>query len=66
MILLHRLKKYDPKSRQEFRLWVKQRLYKQNKETLMDMEFGDRIAQLQHTFDAVEEDYKAILECLKK
>ena len=65
MILLYRLKKYDVKAYKDYRLWVKQRLFKQNKEALSGMEFGDRIASLQHTFDNLEEDYRSILKSLK-
>jgi hypothetical protein len=31
----------------------------------MQMEVGDRIASLQHTFEAVADDYKTILTSLK-
>lgn len=65
MVSLHRLKKYDAKAYKDYRLEVKQRLYRQNKETLLSMEFGDRIASLQHTFDAVEQDYQLILKSIK-
>jgi histone acetyltransferase 1 len=64
MIMLHRLNKYDAQSYAQYRLWVKQRLYKQNKDALMEVEFGDRIAKLQHTFDNVEQDYRAILKSI--
>lgn len=37
------------------------RLYKKNKDVLVEMELGDRIQALQHTFDAIEEDYQQLL-----
>ncbi|KAI8906052.1 histone acetyltransferase type B catalytic subunit [Gorgonomyces haynaldii] len=65
ILLLYRLPKYDPKKYKEYRLFVKQRLYNKNREVLKEMEFGDRLAALQHTFDAVEEDYRAVLKSIQ-
>lgn len=62
--MLHRLKKYDARAYKEYRLHVKQRLYKKNCEVLEGLDIGDRIAKLQHTFDAVEQDYLAILKAI--
>ena len=61
IVLLSSIKSWDITSYTNFRLFVKKRLYKKNKDVLGEMEFGDRIAALQHTFEAVEQDYRQVL-----
>jgi histone acetyltransferase 1 len=61
ILLLKRLKKWDAEAVREYRLFVKKRIYKKNKEVLEDMDLGDRINKLQQTFELVEEDYLEII-----
>ncbi|KAI8897822.1 acyl-CoA N-acyltransferase [Globomyces pollinis-pini] len=65
ILLLKATLKWDAKSFRDYRIYIKKRLYKKNKDALMGMEFGDRLAALQHTFDAVEEDYRALLSVVQ-
>jgi histone acetyltransferase 1 len=59
--MLKRLNKWDAKAVKNYRLFVKQRLYKKNREVLEEMEFGERLVKLQQTFELVEQDYLALL-----
>ncbi|OBT50701.1 hypothetical protein VE04_08537, partial [Pseudogymnoascus sp. 24MN13] len=48
----------------EYRLWgllVKQRLYKHNKDSLIQLEHGERIDKLEEVAGSVEEDYARLL-----
>jgi histone acetyltransferase 1 len=53
-----------PKDKHEHRLWhliVKQRIYRQNKDTLGQLEIRDRITKLDETASSVEFDYARLL-----
>jgi hypothetical protein len=48
----------DSLSRKGSRKLSYDRLFKKNKDILQDMDLGDRIQALQHTFDCIEGNYK--------
>ncbi|KAF9975599.1 histone acetyltransferase 1 [Actinomortierella ambigua] len=64
LALLRNLDKRDKAAYKEFRLQVKQRLYKHNAEALSTMDRRERIDKLHDTFLRVEEDYLRILSLL--
>ncbi|KAK9321206.1 acyl-CoA N-acyltransferase [Lipomyces orientalis] len=61
MALLRRLKKSDRNSYRKYRLQVKQRLFKHNKEALKDLDKFERIAKIDEAYRSVEEDYYRLL-----
>ncbi|KAJ3364635.1 hypothetical protein HDU91_002474 [Kappamyces sp. JEL0680] len=61
IIMLKKTSKWDAAAIREYRLYVKKRLYLRNREVLDEMELGDRLQALQHTYDQVEEDYRELL-----
>ena len=45
---------------------MKQRVYKRNKDTLMQLERDERIAKVEETVQSVQADYERLLERMKK
>ncbi|KAK7207028.1 acyl-CoA N-acyltransferase [Myxozyma melibiosi] len=64
MALLRRLKKSNARQYKAYRLQVKQRLYKHNREALKDLDRFERVDKLDETYRGVEEDYYRILQVL--
>lgn len=64
MALLRRLKKSNTRQYKAYRLQVKQRLFKHNKEALKDLDRFERIEKLDETYRSVEEDYYRLLQVL--
>jgi histone acetyltransferase 1 len=46
----------------EYRLWIKKRVFKKNKDVLMDMSVQDRIVALEDTFRRIESDYLDLIK----
>jgi histone acetyltransferase 1 len=58
-----------PKQRHEYRLWqllVKQRIYRQSKDVLGQLDIPERIAKLDETLSSVEFEYARILDLVEK
>lgn len=65
MELLRKLNKKDMKQYKQYKLLVKGRLYKQNKDIMAQLDRLERISKLQETYLHVEDDYLRQLEKLK-
>ncbi|KAH6598209.1 hypothetical protein BASA50_003824 [Batrachochytrium salamandrivorans] len=65
MVLQHRLNPRDARANRDFRLFVKGRIFHQNREVLETLSFGDRVDQLHTTFLALKEDYQNVLRALE-
>ncbi|RPB02184.1 acyl-CoA N-acyltransferase [Choiromyces venosus 120613-1] len=61
MFMLRGIEKGDDKSMKVFRLLVKARIYKQNKDVLAQLDRLERIDKLHDTYLHVEDEYKALL-----
>ncbi|KAK9317920.1 acyl-CoA N-acyltransferase [Lipomyces starkeyi] len=61
MALLRRLKKSEGNEYRKYRLQVKQRLFKHNKEALKDLDKFERIEKIDEAYRSVEEDYYRLL-----
>ncbi|KAK9369669.1 acyl-CoA N-acyltransferase [Lipomyces kononenkoae] len=61
MALLRRMNKSDRNEYRKFRLQVKQRLFKHNKEALKDLDKFERIDKIDEAYRSVEEDYYRLL-----
>ncbi|KAK9240154.1 acyl-CoA N-acyltransferase [Lipomyces kononenkoae] len=61
MALLRRLKNSDRNEYRNYRLQVKQRLFKHNKEALKDLDKSERIEKIDEAYRSVEEDYYRLL-----
>ncbi|KAK9462479.1 acyl-CoA N-acyltransferase [Lipomyces oligophaga] len=61
LVLLRGLSKSNKKSYKRYRLLVKQRLYKHNKDALKDLDRFERIQKLDETYRSVEQDYYRLL-----
>ncbi|RUP48492.1 acyl-CoA N-acyltransferase [Jimgerdemannia flammicorona] len=62
--LLKKLNKTNTKDYKDYRLQVKERLYKFNQESLKQLEHEERIEKLHETYQGIEEDYHRILNLL--
>ncbi|KAK0193021.1 acyl-CoA N-acyltransferase [Armillaria mellea] len=62
MLILSRL---DPADLRAYRLQVKERLYRFNFETLVQLEKDERLEKLEETFQSVREDYSRILALVR-
>lgn len=65
MELLRKLNKKDPKQYKQYRLLVKSRIYKQNRDLLVQLDRLERIDKLEETYLHVEDDYFRQLGKLK-
>ncbi|CAZ85385.1 unnamed protein product [Tuber melanosporum] len=61
MFMLQGIEKGDEKSMKVFRLLVKARIYKQNKDVLAQLDRLERIDRLHDTYLHVEDEYKGLL-----
>ncbi|CUS09871.1 unnamed protein product [Tuber aestivum] len=61
MFMLRGIEKGDEKSMKAFRLLVKARIYKQNKDVLAQLDRLERIDKLHDTYLHVEDEYKGLL-----
>jgi len=64
MALQQRIDPKDPKAHKSFRIHVKTRLFKNNYQTLMQLDKFERIEKIEETFNSVVEDYQRILKPL--
>ncbi|KAJ3276517.1 histone acetyltransferase 1 [Terramyces sp. JEL0728] len=64
ILFLKRVDRWDARQVKQYRIFVKKRLYKKNKEVLEGMEFGDRLNALEQTYDKIEQDYREIIKNL--
>ncbi|KAK9449649.1 acyl-CoA N-acyltransferase [Limtongia smithiae] len=64
MALLRRLRKSDVRKYKAYRIFVKQRLFKFNKEALKELSLEDRIDRLDETYRGVELDYYRLLHAV--
>ncbi|KAK9455397.1 acyl-CoA N-acyltransferase [Dipodascopsis uninucleata] len=62
MALLRKLNKSNKTKYRNYRLQVKKRLYKHNKEALKDLDKYEKISRLDDTYRSVEDDYYRLLE----
>jgi len=65
MFMLQGIEKGDEKSMKAFRLLVKARIYKQNKDVLAQLDRLERIDKLHDTYLHVEDEYKGLLIAAK-
>ncbi|KAL2913179.1 histone acetyltransferase 1 [Polyrhizophydium stewartii] len=65
IVLLHRLKRLDARANKQYRLFVKARIFRQNREVLESIEFDERLDKLQSTYLGLIEDYRNVLESLQ-
>ncbi|RPB22285.1 histone acetyltransferase type B [Terfezia boudieri ATCC MYA-4762] len=65
MELLWKLNKNDQKAYKQYRLLVKARIYKQNKDVMAQLDRLERIDKLEETYRHVEDDYFRQLEKLE-
>ncbi|KAG6861646.1 hypothetical protein C0995_013648 [Termitomyces sp. Mi166 len=61
MLLLLRLDSTDARAEREYRIQVKERLYRFNFEILAQLEKEERLEKLEETFQSVKQDYLRIL-----
>jgi histone acetyltransferase 1 len=64
IVMLSKLNHGDAAQVKEYRLWVKKRIYLQNKEALEDFEKQVRIEKLDETYRALVGDYQELVERL--
>jgi len=57
MALFHKLNKKDQKAYKQYRLLVKARIYKQNRDVMAQLDRLERIDKLEETYLHVEDDY---------
>ena len=62
MVFLKRINRSDQNAFRKYRLYLKGRIYKKNKDTLEDMDFDERLNQPHSTFLAVLKDYQNVLD----
>ena len=60
--ILKNINMWDARCIKEYRLWVKSRIYKKNRDVLEEMDFGERLSKLQETYELIEKDYLGLLE----
>ncbi|KAG7086509.1 hypothetical protein E1B28_002462 [Marasmius oreades] len=65
MLIQMHIDPLDERAMKAYRLQVKERLYRFNFETLMQVEKEERLEKLQQTFENVQQDYKRILNLVK-
>lgn len=65
IVLLEMLNLKDKITEARYRLWVKTRIYRQNKDVLTQLDKGDRVDKLQVTYENLVEDYKRLLKKMK-
>jgi histone acetyltransferase 1 len=62
--MLSKLNHGDVEEVRQYRIWVKTRIYLQNKEALEDFIKVDRVAKLDETYRALIGDYQELVERL--
>ncbi|KAK9469640.1 acyl-CoA N-acyltransferase [Lipomyces arxii] len=62
MALLRRVNKRNREAYRQYRLQVKQRLFKHNREALKDLDKWQRIEKLNETYKSIELDYYRLIE----
>ncbi|KAL0577366.1 histone acetyltransferase 1 [Marasmius crinis-equi] len=65
MLIQMHLDPLDVRAMKAYRLQVKERLYRFNFEALMQVEKEERLEHLQQTFEAVEQDYRRLIDLVK-
>ncbi|KAI8924065.1 acyl-CoA N-acyltransferase [Entophlyctis helioformis] len=64
ILMLDRAKRMDARAMRQYRLFVKARIYRQNREVLEGMEFDERLDKLHSTYLGLVEDYQDVLDAL--
>ncbi|KAG5519926.1 hypothetical protein PMAC_000203 [Pneumocystis sp. 'macacae'] len=65
IVLLEKLNMENEKEYKEYRLQIKQRIYKKNFENLNQYNKGEILKKLEETYKSIEEDYFRVLKSMK-